>query len=471
MAVYRGIDSRGFLYRGFYRGFIMKKQIGKKELKHRTKHSGNAGKKKSRIIRIAAAVLLSLILAFAADYLVYTGSDHRKTVGEETSSVFTEGQDAFAIMDCMIVDNEVVITGADPQFCVMAPGNEVSEVHILFGEPLAQETGFQLFYAIPGGSFCEEDSVRLTFAEGSEEEFVRIPEARYSRFRFDFEENVRIREILSGNMGLNNFAYTPYAVRIIFFTLEFLALLAAVYFFAVKRNRENAAAGESPRRRRSERNRKRIAAFAQKKPLFAVLLCNLFLSMTVVFFQPLAYGLFNVIEFPFDSLWGGQLLIALGFTLVLSALMLLLPARGGRIAAAVSLGAGIAFLAQSLLLNEGRPLAMNADWLMKMENIFVWFSIVVVSIAAMVYFSGSEGKKAEKVICLIACVLIVMQAMSFTILGTSREQGYRRLDYDPQEELSGETGFAELMNISLERGLPFFLKPADQNADAADAEG
>ncbi len=113
------------------------------------KQSGNSGKKKGRILWIAAAVLLSLVLAFVADYLLYTGSDHVKTVGEE-SPVFTDGQETFAISDCVIANNEIIVMGVDPQFCVMAPENEVSEVHVLFGEPLRQNTPFQVYYALPG---------------------------------------------------------------------------------------------------------------------------------------------------------------------------------------------------------------------------------------------------------------------------------------------------------------------------------
>ena len=444
------------------------------------KQSGNSGKKKGRILWIAAAVLLSLVLAFVADYLLYTGSDHVKTVGEE-SPVFTDGQETFAISDCVIANNEIIVMGVDPQFCVMAPENEVSEVHVLFGEPLRQNTPFQVYYALPGENFSEESSVRMTFAEGSEEEFIAIPAARYSRFRFDIDADVVVREILSGDVARIDLAYSPYAVRIIFFTLEVLLVLGAVYFCFPKKNKDNGSAARAesvlaqgarvqgprrrradskgPRRRRAEPERKGIAAFAWKKPLAAVVLCNLFLSMTVVFFQPLTYGLVNLVGFPFDGLWWGQLLIALGIALVLSVLMLLLPARGGRIAAAVSLGAGIAFLAQALLLNDGRPLQMNTNWPMEMLNIFVWFGIVILAAAMTAYYAGSEGKKAEKAMCLIACVLLAVQAMSFTVLSTSKDEGYRRPEYNPQEIISGETGFAELMNLSLVRGLPFFLKP------------
>lgn len=159
----------------------------------------------------------------------------------------------------------------------------------------------------------------------------------------------------------------------------------------------------------------------KRKPAGTILICNLFLAVTIAFFQPLEYMLMNMKEFliPFGNVWWVQLLLAIGITLVLSLGMLVLPQKAGRIAASFSLGLGIAFLAQALLFNNDRPLAMNTNWPIEVLNIFVWFGIVAITVSMSVYFSGQQDRRVEIVMIAIAWCLIVFQAVNFTIIATS----------------------------------------------------
>ncbi len=176
-----------------------------------------------------------------------------------------------------------------------------------------------------------------------------------------------------------------------------------------------------------------VPSAKKSKAIGAIILCNLFLSLTVIFFQPLDYMLLNLGEFlvSFENVWWVQLLIAIGATVVLSAVMLLLPVKAGRIAASVSLGFGLAFLAQTLLFNDGKVLRMNTNWPIEVLNIFVWFGIVAITVSMGAYYSGEQGRRAEIVMFTIACLLIVAQAYNFTILSTL---------VDTTESVAGEKG-------------------------------
>ena len=405
-------------------------------------------RKKRTGILAAAALMVCLACAFAGDYLLFMTGDHVVTRGEE-SAVFTDGREAFGLSDCMIANGVVTVTGVDPHFSVFARETETTEVHILFLEPVEQETWFQLFFALPGEEFTEESSVRIIIEGGTEELQVAVPPGEYNRLRFDFESDVAIREILSGNVGQVELPYRPQFIRILLFALEAFLLICCLALLLSRRQ------GEGKGRFRG-------------RPLGTILLCNGFLSMTAVFFQPLTEGLVRFADFPFDGVWGVQLLLAAGFTLALSCLMMLLPPRGGMTAASVSLGAGTAFLAQCLLLNAGKPLAMDENWPVRVENVYIWFGIVIIIAATVIYYSGTSGPQIRKALCAAAGVLLLLQAVSFTVLATSREEGYRRKEIQPQEFLSGETdadgaasgemGFGELMKLSMKRGMPYLLK-------------
>ena len=91
----------------------------------------------------------------------------------------------------------------------------------------------------------------------------------------------------------------------------------------------------------------------RKKPFLTILLCNLFASLTVLFFSPMEVILANAGEFffPFANVWWFQLLVALAAALLLTGLFCLLPSRAGLVASALSLGFGLAAYVQVLFMN------------------------------------------------------------------------------------------------------------------------
>ena len=194
---------------------------------------------------------------------------------------------------------------------------------------------------------------------------------------------------------------------------------------------------------------------SRKRFLGTILLCNLFLSLTVVFFSPMEIVLLNRGEFyfPFNNVWGVQLLVALGAALVLSLLMMLLPPRAGQIAAAVSLGLGLAAYVQALFLN-GKMVSLtgasmkltDAD---KTTNLIIW-GCIVLAVLLCVIFLGARRKKATNLLMKgVACALIVMQTVGLVSLifadHSSDQEMETYLSVDGEFELSSGNNVIEFV--------------------------
>ena len=213
----------------------------------------------------------------------------------------------------------------------------------------------------------------------------------------------------------------------------------------------------------------------QRKLFWSILICNLFLTFTVLFFQPLVNLLVNTrsIAFPVWRVWWIQVLIALVITAILTVVMINLPIKAKRIAILLSLGLGISFLIQSLLFNIGRPFDMNTTWEMKIGCVLIWLWIVLFVVTTGYYFLEKRERITKTVIVAMAWVLILIQGVNYVMLSTS----YDRLAHEPgylTEEQSyikpGELkliSFEEtVMRISLNRGLPYLIKDGFSVPDA-----
>ena len=151
-----------------------------------------------------------------------------------------------------------------------------------------------------------------------------------------------------------------------------------------------------------------------KRPFLTILLCNLFLALTVVFFSPLEVLMANAVEFffPFGNVWWMQLLAALAAALVLSGLMFLLPARAGLVAAGISFALGIAAYVQILFLNGGM-VALTGE---KMDltqsrvtlNLVLWIAIFLGVLTAVILFGKTSRRGTKRVLCLLSAALLAM---------------------------------------------------------------
>ena len=391
-----------------------------------------------KIILPVIALVIAVCCAFGTDFLFYSAGDHTGTE-VKGSPIFTDGHEAFGLHDVAIYGGEVFYTGVDPQFVVYATEEEVSAIRISFVEPVAANTNTQVFYVLPGAGVTEEASVRTVIPAGSMEWVIPVPPAVYSMFRFDIDLNVYLKEIVSGNEVPIIYVYYPNTLRIILLSAEFFALLCVMAFLL----------------RRKEKDLGPV----QRKPAGTIAACNLFLVLTVLVFQPFNYIHASLPDFVTGNVWALSLLTAAGAALVLTCLMLLLPTRAGIGAAGVSLGAGFSFLFQSLFLNAERPLRMDTSFPMEMMNIILWFGIILIA-AVMAAFcaEGEQTKIVKKVLCVAAALLIAFQAMDFTVLATKREEDSLPAPYSWREAYSGDSTFGDFMALSMEIGMPFYLK-------------
>ena len=136
----------------------------------------------------------------------------------------------------------------------------------------------------------------------------------------------------------------------------------------------------------------------KKRQLLTILLCNLFLTLTVAFFSPMEVLLINLKEFYFSfaNVWWLQLLLALGAALVLTLIMFVLPPRAGHAAAGLSLGLGVAAYVQALLLN-GRMIVLSGEEMSvssrdKIINLVIWGAIVLAVLLAVILFGRKRWK-------------------------------------------------------------------------------
>ena len=167
----------------------------------------------------------------------------------------------------------------------------------------------------------------------------------------------------------------------------------------------------------------------KKKPFLTVFLCNLFLLLTTLFFSPLEVVARNAGEFffPLSSVWGFQLLVCLAGSLLLTLLMLLLPARAGLTVAAAMLGLGLAAYVQILFLNSlvpsltGRAIKISSSG--RILNLVIWGAIVLLSVALVFLFSKKHRKNTEFALCAVAGALIIMQLAGFVSSALTMDTG------------------------------------------------
>lgn len=289
-----------------------------------------------------------------------------------------------------------------------------------------------------------------------------MPVGSYTFLRFDIEQDVNIRKIYVGNEEHIVLEDKPNAVCIgTVFCILFIPLCALILIIT----------------RKKEGQRKE--SFIIRKPFLVIIFCNLFLSTTILFFQPLNYLLANTrtTAFPVWNIWWIQLLVSIGVTLILSAIMLLLPKKAGWITATISLGLGISFLIQSLLFNIGWPFDMSTKWEMKVGSILIWLWIVLFIVTTIYYFFEKQEKRTERIIAALACLLIMIQAVNFTMLATSYDGLARRPDYPGEERYqqyirpdARDLIWLEenVINVSMFRGMPYLIKDSFHRINGTD---
>lgn len=157
----------------------------------------------------------------------------------------------------------------------------------------------------------------------------------------------------------------------------------------------------------------------KKKPFWPILCCNVFLLLTTLFFSPLEVVARNAGEFffPLANVWWFQLLVCLAGSLLLTFLMLLLPARAGLIAAAAMLGLGLSAYVQILFLNGFIPSmtgkAIDISSSDRILNLVVWIAITLLAVLLVFLFSRKYRKNTGLALCAVSCALIVMQLAGF----------------------------------------------------------
>lgn len=187
----------------------------------------------------------------------------------------------------------------------------------------------------------------------------------------------------------------------------------------------------------------------------SIVLCSLFLSLTALVFQPLAYFMANQENLQADigAIWWKQLLVGLAAALILSLLMHLFPEKIGRALASAALGGGIAYLVQVLLFGDGKPLQMNTNWPMEMLNIHVWFGIVIFVTGYGIYYGARQARKTDLIKRIICWILIILQALSLIILSMSA-------DLTVRNGIQNQYSEKHIIRISMERGLPYLITKA-----------
>ena len=198
-----------------------------------------------------------------------------------------------------------------------------------------------------------------------------------------------------------------------------------------------------------------------RRSILVILLCNLFLSLTVVFFLPMEVVLGNQKEFffSFGSIWWLQVLIAIAIALILSLLMFFLPPKAGTVAAAVSLGIGIAFWAQSMFLNSemgtltGEAIEISETG--TIINTAIWVLLIAGTITVISIFIKKRHKQTRLAMCLVAGALTLMQAAGCAGLAFSCDLSPRA----PNPYLSDEGQFTVSWGINT---IVFVLDTTDQ---------
>ena len=192
-----------------------------------------------------------------------------------------------------------------------------------------------------------------------------------------------------------------------------------------------------------------------RRSFWTLLLCNLFLTLTVTFFSPMEVILANLQEFffPFRNVWWFVLLIALGEALVLTLVMFILPATAGRIAAGISLGLGLAAYVQAMFLN-GSMVSLTGERMKLTDsqvvvNLVIWGLIIVGVLLAVILGGLRHRKNTEIAMRWVAGALTLMQTVAFvsTVMTTDiSDQGMDHyLSTDGEFEMSADTNVIEFV--------------------------
>ena len=402
---------------------------------------------RTRLTLIVLALVLSVLCVLMAEIIAYRVFKDRYPF---TYQVFSDGSEVYGLHACEISDGIMTVTGSDPHFLVSSYGQAFSRIRLEFREALEQDTEVQIYYAPVDGSFSEKYSTKRTIEAGKKRELIYIPRAAYEDLRFDIEQNVSFEGIYIGDQ---EWTVVPYGLRKLRISIILCIVFIPLCILILYKTR---TLGEL-----NDKDRNGDIGGIKRKLNGVVLLCNLFLSMTVFAFQPLDNLQINshFARITFKDIWWMQLLLGAGIALVLSVLIHILPEKGRKIAASVSLGFGVAFLVQSLLLNDGRTLPMNMNWPIELLDVHVWFGIVIIIVVMGISYSNQQEKKAEITKCVIAWVLIIMQAVNLTAMATAVDlsaNSKAQIERTDRENLISTE--KQMLSISMERGLPYLLK-------------
>ena len=200
----------------------------------------------------------------------------------------------------------------------------------------------------------------------------------------------------------------------------------------------------------------------KKKSFLPILCCNLFLTLTFLFFSPLEVIARNAGEFffPLSNIWLFQLLVSVIGALLLTFFMLLLPPRAGLIAAAVTLGLGIATYIQILFLNgsiqsmAGKAIDISSSD--KTRNLVVWILILLTTVLVVFLFSRKYRRNTGTAMSIISAALVAMQLAGF--VGAALTMG-SEASADQQDHVLSAQGQFELG--SEENVIVFVMDTAD----------
>ena len=186
-----------------------------------------------------------------------------------------------------------------------------------------------------------------------------------------------------------------------------------------------------------------------------IILCNLFLTLTVAFFSPMEVVLMNIGEFyfPFRNIWWFQLLIALGAGIALSLVMFILPRRAGQIAASVTAGLGLAAYVQAMFLNGGMVTLtgdnMNITDSGKIINLVIWGVIVAAVVLLVILLGRKRARTVSQVMSGVTAALLVMQSVALVSLvattDLSEDVPDHYLSVDGEFELSSKNNVIEFV--------------------------
>ena len=186
-----------------------------------------------------------------------------------------------------------------------------------------------------------------------------------------------------------------------------------------------------------------------------ILSCCLFLTLTVTFFSPMEVVLMNAGEFnfPFENVWWFQLGIALAAGLLLSLVLLALPPRAGRIAAAVPLGLGLAAYVQAMFLNGAMVSLTGARMKLtdgeRTGNLVIWALILLAVLIGTVLLQRKNRKRTDLVMRGLSLALIAVQSAAMVSQaltgGTPEKKPEQYLSVEGEFELARDTNVIEFV--------------------------